>query len=97
MKSGRALWDEMCYRYDSGVQQVRQFQKVWDKAQPYVDAERFTVVQHKLRSQSGNAVLWKDACPLYFQLFSRMPIPAAIEPPINNLDEIMANDMRPRR
>jgi alpha-glucuronidase len=97
MKSGRTLWDDICYRYDSGVQQVRGFQKVWDKAQPYVDTDRFTAVQRKLRSQSSNAVLWKDACLLYFQQYSQMPIPDAIERPINNLDEIIANDLRRRR
>ncbi|QJX48939.1 alpha-glucuronidase [Hymenobacter taeanensis] len=97
MKSGHTLWEELGYHYDKGVQQVRQFQKVWDKAQPYVDAERFAVVQYKLRSQSGNAVQWKDACLLYFQQFSHMPLPAAIEPPASNLDAIIANDMRPRR
>lgn len=97
MKSGRTLWDEMCDHYDKGVQQVRQFQKVWDKAQPYVDSVRFTAVQQKLRSQSANAVLWKDACLLYFQQFSRMPIPYDIERPVNNLSDIIANDMRPRR
>jgi alpha-glucuronidase len=97
MKSGRTLWDELCYHYDKGVQQVRQFQKIWDKAQPYVDSTRFTAVQMKLRSQSTNAVLWKDACLLYFQQFSRMPIPYDIERPVNNLSDIIANDMRPRR
>ncbi|SNR67299.1 alpha-glucuronidase [Hymenobacter mucosus] len=96
MKSGHTLWEELGYHYDKGVQQVRQFQKVWDKAQPYVDAERFAVVQYKLRSQSGNAVQWKDACLLYFQQFSHMPLPATIEPPASNLDAIIANDMHPR-
>ena len=97
MKSGRSLWDEMCYHYDKGVQQVRQFQKIWDKAQPYVDSIRFNAVQRKLRSQTVNAVLWKDACLLYFQQFSKMPIPFDIERPVNNLDEIISNDMRRRR
>lgn len=97
MKSGRTLWDEICYHYDKGVQQVREFQKIWDKVQPYVDSVRFTAVQEKLRSQSTNAVLWKDACLLYFQQFSRMPIPYDIERPVNNLGDIIANDMRPRR
>ncbi len=97
MKSGRILWDELCYHYDKGVQQVRQFQKVWDKAEPYVDKERFVAVQRKLRSQSANAVLWKDACLLYFQEFSKMPVPYEIERPVSNLDEIISNDMRRRR
>jgi alpha-glucuronidase len=97
MKSGRTLWDEMALHYDLGVRQVRQFQQVWDKTQPYVDAERFAAVQNKLRSQSGNAVLWKDACLLYFQQFSHLPIPATIEPPMHTLDGVIANDMlRPR-
>jgi alpha-glucuronidase len=97
MKSGRSLWEELCYHYDMGVQQVRQFQKVWDKVQPYVDSVRFADVQRSLRSQSSNAVLWKDACLLYFQQFSHSPIPYDIERPVNNLNEIIANDMRPRR
>lgn len=97
MKSGLTLWDEICYHYDKGVKQVRAFQKVWDKVQPYMDSARFIAVQRKLRSQAGNAVLWKDACLLYFQQFSHMPIPFNIEPPVNNLDEIIANDMRRRQ
>jgi alpha-glucuronidase len=96
MKSGLTLWEEIGRHYDKGVKQVREFQQVWDKAEPYVDSFRFKAVQRKLRSQSGNAVLWKDAVLLYFQQFSRMPIPYDIERPVYNLDEIMANDMRRR-
>jgi alpha-glucuronidase len=96
MKSGRTLWDELALHYDHGVQQVRQFQHTWDQARPYVDAERFGVVQNKLRSQSGNAVLWKDACLLYFQQFSHLPIPATVEPPMHTLDAVIANDTPPR-
>jgi alpha-glucuronidase len=97
MKSGRSLWDELALHYDQGVQQVRQFQRTWEQAQPYVDAERFGAVQNKLRSQSGNAVLWKDACLLYFQQFSHLPIPASVEPPMHTLEGVIANDTpRPR-
>lgn len=97
MKNNRTLWDELCYHYDLGVKQVREFQKVWDKVEPYVDSTRFSDVQRKLREQCTNAVLWKDACQQYFQQFSHMPIPYDIERPVNNLDDIMANDMRRRR
>ncbi len=94
MKSGKTLWDELCYHYAAGVQKVRGFQTVWDRAEPYVDAERFREVQSKLRSQSRNAQVWNDACLLYFQQFSRMPIPFDIERPQNDLDELIKNDTR---
>jgi len=96
MKSGKTLWDEICYKFDEGVQEVHGFQKTWDKVQPYVDAERFTAVQRKLRQQAVNAVLWKDACLLYFQQFSHMRIPYDIERPVNNLDDIRANEFKKR-
>ena len=86
MKSGRILWDELAYYYDKGVQQVREFQKIWDKAEPYVDAQRFKEVQSKLRRQVRDAQIWKDACLLYFQQFSRRPIPYDIERPVNDLE-----------
>lgn len=94
MKSGRTLWDELCYHYQTGLEDVRDFQKVWDKAEPYVDQERFVEVQRKLRAQCVNAQLWKDACLLYFQQFSKLPIPYDIERPVNNLDDMIKNDMR---
>ncbi len=88
MKSGRSLWDEICYHYETGLQQVREFQKVWDKVQPYVDPERFSLVQNKLRKQCINAQEWKDGCLLYFQQFSRLPIPYNIERPVNDLNDL---------
>ncbi len=94
MQNGRTLWDELCYRYDTGVHQVRQFQKDWDKVEPYVDSERFSHVQRKLRDQCRHAQIWKDACLLYFQQFSRKPIPYDIERPVHNLDNLIKSDMR---
>jgi len=91
MKSGKTLWDELCYHYDAGLQQVRQFQKIWDMEKPYVDLERFTRVQSKLRDQSRNAQVWKDACLLYFQQFSHKPIPYDIERPVNDLEDLINN------
>jgi len=89
VKSGRTLWDELCYDYEKGVDEVRGFQKTWDMVQPYVDAQRFSEVQSKLRRQCRDAQIWKDACLLYFQQFSQMPIPFDIERPVNDLDYLM--------
>jgi alpha-glucuronidase len=94
-KNGRTLWDALCYHYDEGVQQVREFQKVWDKVKPYVDKQRYIEVQSKLRRHSRDAQIWKDGCLLYFQQFSRRPIPYDIERPIYNLDELENMDFNP--
>jgi alpha-glucuronidase len=93
LQSGRTLWEELCCRYDAGVKQVRGFQTIWDKVQPYVDPERFALVQEKLRSQEQNAQLWKDACILYFQQFSHKPIPYDVERPVHALGQIIRDDM----
>jgi alpha-glucuronidase len=88
MKDGKTLWDELCYTYDSGVKKVRDYQKTWDKMEPYIDEQRFADVQSKLRIQSKDAVWWKDACLLYFQTFSKKPIPYDIERPVHELEDL---------
>jgi alpha-glucuronidase len=94
MKSGRTLWDEICYHYASGFQQVGEFQKTWDKVEKYVDADRFIRVQSKLRHQRRDAQIWNDACVLYFQQFSKRPIPYELDRPRNDLDQLIENDSR---
>jgi len=88
MENGRTLWNELCYRYDTGVQQVREFQKIWDRMESYVDEERFRHIQSRLKIQSRDAVWWKDACLLYFQTYSGKPIPYDIERPVHELDDL---------
>ena len=89
MKSGRTFWDELCHKYDEGVHQARHFLAVWDAMQPYVDSQRFSEVQRKLRIQARDSEWWRDACLLYFQTFSHRPIPQDMEHPVHNLDEMM--------
>ncbi|WP_434981307.1 alpha-glucuronidase [Daejeonia sp. YH14] len=88
MKDGKTLWEELCYKYDTGVKNVREYQKLWDRMAPYIDAQRFTEVQTRLKTQARDAVWWKDACLLYFQTFSKQPIPYDIERPVHNLDDL---------
>ena len=89
MKSGRIFWNELCHKYDDGVHEARRFLAIWDAMQPYVDAQRFEEVQRKLRIQARDSEWWRDACLLYFQTFSKRPIPSDVEHPIHNLDEMM--------
>lgn len=88
MENGNTLWDEICHRYDNGVKGARDFQMVWDTVEKYVDRQRFGEVQYKLKTQTKDAVWWKDACLLYFQTFSGMPIPYDIERPVHDLGEL---------
>lgn len=89
MNDGKTMWDALCYKYDSGVQQVREYQKVWDRMEQYVDSRRFEEVQSKLKIQARDAVWWRDACLLYFQTFSKKPVPYDLERPIYELDDLM--------
>lgn len=86
MRSGRTLWNELCYKYNSGVDSVRWMQKTWDGLQKYIDEERFQQVKMLLAVQQKEAVWWRDACLSYFETFSKMPVPAEYEKPEHPLE-----------
>jgi alpha-glucuronidase len=86
MKSGRNLWDELCYKYNLGVADLRQMQKTWNNLKGLIDKERFEQVKMLLHIQEKEAVWWRDACLSYFQTFSKMPISANYEQPAHSLE-----------
>lgn len=86
MQSGRKLWEELCYRYNTGVIEVRNMRTTWHKLKSYIDEERFEQVRMLLNIQEENAVLWRDACVSYFQTFSRQSLPANYPQPAHSLD-----------
>ncbi len=86
MKSGRTLWDELCFRYNRGVEAVRAMQRTWNELAEYVDPARAEHVRALLRIQEKEARWWRDACLLYFQRFSRLPIPPEYEQPEHSLE-----------
>ena len=85
-KSGRSLWNELCYRYYNGADQVKVMQQTWDRLKSFVDPERFSHVKQLLAIQREEAIWWRNSCLLYFQTFSKMAIPAAYEQPEKTLD-----------
>ena len=87
VNSGRTLWDELCFRYYNGAAQVKTMQQTWNGLQPFVDADRFNHVKQLLAIQYNEAIWWRNACLLYFQTFSKMPIPAGYEQPGKTLDD----------
>jgi alpha-glucuronidase len=88
--SGRTLWDELCHRYDRGVAAVRGMQATWEAAAPFIDRARHDHVRRLLAVQEQEARWWRNACLLYFQTFSRRPLPAGLAPLEGTLDEYRA-------
>ena len=89
MNSGNTLWDEICFHYNDGVNSVREMQNTWNSLENYVDSERFKYVQSLLKIQENEAVWWRNSCLLYFQTFSKLPIPENIEKADKTLEEYM--------
>lgn len=88
MKSGATLWQELCNRYQSGVESVETMQRQWTAAKPYIDPKLWNDVNERLMTQARDANWWKEGCLLYFQQFSGMPIPDNVTPPVHTLDQL---------
>lgn len=88
LKSGNTLWDELCYKYQSGVDKAHEFCEIWKQMSPYIDKERYEAVARRLKIQADDAVWWKDACLEYFRTFSRMKYPSGVDKPIYRLKEL---------
>jgi len=78
--------DELCYQYYTGAERVKQMQQIWNGLKQFTDKERFEQVSMLLKIQYDEAVWWRNACLLYFQTFSKMPIPANYEQPDKTLE-----------
>jgi alpha-glucuronidase len=85
-KSGRSLWNELCYQYYTGAERVKQMQQSWNDLRQFVDAARFNQIKQLLQVQYDEAIWWRNACLLYFQTFSKQPIPANYEQPDKTLE-----------
>jgi alpha-glucuronidase len=86
MHTGRTLWDELCHKYYTGVDSVRWMQQTWNSLHPFIDEERWSTVKMRLDIQEKDAIWWRNACLLYFQTFSRLPLPQDRETPDHPLD-----------
>lgn len=86
MRSGRTLWEELCWHYQTGVDFVRRMRSTWHSLEQFVDDYRFVQVAEHLKIQEREACWWRDACTQYFQQFSGRPLPSGCEPPAKSLE-----------
>lgn len=89
LHDGQTLWNELCHKYETGVNTVIRYNQLWNNMKPYIDSDRYRNVSNKLKQQLINAVKWKESCLLYFQTFSRMPFPQDIVSPSHTLKEYL--------
>lgn len=106
MDNGLTMWENLCYSYDRGVRQAEDFVKIWKSVSPYIQAPQYS--KHfqatmaevygrqlaRFERQARDAQWWRDACLLYFQTFSRRPLPADSPSPQFSLDELMRYHLR---
>lgn len=85
MKSGKTLWDDLCDHYYEGVAGVEKMQTLWNSLNGKIDKEEFSSVRMLLEMQYEDAVRWRNGCVLYFQTFSKLPIPAGLPKPDHDL------------
>jgi len=93
-QTGRTLWEELCYRYQNGLNEARQLQRQWNSLRDCLDPEIFQDVQVRLMTQTRDAQWWKDGCLLFFQSLNQLPFPDYLEPPVHTLEECKAVRLR---
>lgn len=86
MPSGKTLWYELVAHYYQGVDEVREMQRIWNSLQGKIDHERFKHVTSLLKLQKREAVWWRNACVLFFQKYSGLPIPKGYKYPKHSLE-----------
>ncbi len=86
MKSGKTLWNELCSKYQEGVDSVRAFRATWNSLKGKIDNERWEHVSMLLEIHEKEAIWWKDSSLLYFQTFSKKDFPENIEKPEGTLE-----------
>lgn len=89
-EDGRSLWEHLCRHYDKGVGEAQDFVRIWQQVRPYIDRKLYEAQLWRLQRQADDAQWWRDACLLYFQTFSRMPLPSGSLPTAFTLQELQA-------
>ena len=93
LRTGQTLWDGLAFDYQRGVDWVRSTRRAWDSVAGAIDNERHAAVAAKLAIQDRDAAWWRDAVMLYFQSFSKRPLPDGVEKPQRTLDEYKAKSL----
>ncbi len=87
MRNGQTLWQNLCAHYQRGVDKVKAFSNDWQQLAAYLPRAQYDEGQRMLFTQYKDALWWRDACLLFFQQYSRLPLPDGMRP-LHTLDEL---------
>lgn len=90
MKNGNTLWEEMCARYQQGVEKAASYRDVWEQAREYVEPDVFSDVALRLETQHKDAEWWRDACLAYFGSVAGLALPEGYPRPKHTLEHYMS-------
>jgi alpha-glucuronidase len=85
LRSGGRLWDDLVKHYDLGVAQAAQMRSSWSTVRPYVDRQRWQLVDSDLGREQDEARWWRDASIAYWQSLSKLPLPRGSAEPAHSL------------
>ncbi|MBP5346736.1 MAG: alpha-glucuronidase [Bacteroidales bacterium] len=88
------VWNHLGRHYQSGVNQVRQMQLMWNSCKGQMPDELWQDISNRLNTQLKDAVWWKDACLLYFQHLSKQDWPPTAEKPKYKLEDLRKIHLR---
>jgi alpha-glucuronidase len=77
MKSGRTLFNELCFKYQQGAKEAVAMQATWATLEGKIDPQRHQAIAAKLAVQATDAQSWRDQCIAYFRTVAR---PSASRP-----------------
>ncbi|HEX8061481.1 MAG TPA: alpha-glucuronidase family glycosyl hydrolase [Cyclobacteriaceae bacterium] len=77
--SWNEIWEPLCKHYDKGLKDVVGMRDRWKSLKGDIDPDRFKHVSMLLDRQVHEAELWHHSCILYFQGFSKLPVPQGID------------------
>jgi alpha-glucuronidase len=86
LQGGSTLWDELVSHYYEGVDSVKQMRRTWSSLKGKIDSVRYEEVRQLLAIQEKEAVWWRDACVVYFQSISKLPIQKRFPQPEHTLE-----------
>lgn len=85
LNNGNSLWHGLALTYQQGVDDVAYIKETWNRMAPYVNEQRHREVEMLLQIQLKEAKWWRDACLLYFEQFSKRPLPEGVPAPEHSL------------